>query len=59
MYQPRCLTVFNLVQAIRDEAHKNFERALKTILRCAESPPKFYAKVRLTTLPTIVYDIDS
>ncbi|XWS34367.1 hypothetical protein CRYUN_Cryun21dG0033200 [Craigia yunnanensis] len=33
-----------LEKAIRDEAHKNFECALKTILRCAESPPMFYAK---------------
>ncbi|XP_022734672.1 annexin D5 [Durio zibethinus] len=33
-----------LEKAIRDEAHKNFEYALKTILRCAESPPKFFAK---------------
>ncbi|XVF85545.1 hypothetical protein PTKIN_Ptkin17bG0125800 [Pterospermum kingtungense] len=33
-----------LEKAIRDEAHKHFECALKTILRCAESPPKFYAK---------------
>ncbi|TYH73696.1 hypothetical protein ES332_D05G347100v1 [Gossypium tomentosum] len=33
-----------LEKAIRDETHKNFEYALKTILRCAESPPRFYAK---------------
>ncbi|XVE85562.1 hypothetical protein DITRI_Ditri17bG0100200 [Diplodiscus trichospermus] len=34
----------SLEKAIRDEAHKSFVYALKTILRCAESPPKFYAK---------------
>ncbi|XWS69455.1 hypothetical protein CRYUN_Cryun04dG0180700 [Craigia yunnanensis] len=33
-----------LQKAIRDEVHKSFEYALETILRCAESPPKFYAK---------------
>ncbi|XP_017970602.1 PREDICTED: annexin D5 isoform X2 [Theobroma cacao] len=33
-----------LEKAIRDEAHKSFEYALKTILRCAESTAKFYAK---------------
>ncbi|XVE91849.1 hypothetical protein REPUB_Repub01dG0046700 [Reevesia pubescens] len=33
-----------LEKAIRDETHKSFEIALKTILRCAESPPKYYAK---------------
>ncbi|XWS22941.1 hypothetical protein CRYUN_Cryun29cG0078800 [Craigia yunnanensis] len=34
----------HLSATIRDEAYKNFVCALKTILRCAESPPKFYAK---------------
>ncbi|GMI90229.1 ANNEXIN ARABIDOPSIS THALIANA 5, annexin 5 [Hibiscus trionum] len=33
-----------LEKAIRDETHRHFEYALKTILRCAESPPRFYAK---------------
>ncbi|KAE8732057.1 Annexin D5 [Hibiscus syriacus] len=33
-----------LEKTIRDETHRNFEYALKTILRCAESQPRFYAK---------------
>ncbi|OMO72530.1 Annexin [Corchorus olitorius] len=33
-----------LDKAIRNDTHKSFEYALKTIARCAESVPKFYAK---------------
>lgn len=43
------------MQAIRDETHKNFEYALKTILRCAESPPRFYAKASFTSFPSSPY----
>ncbi|OMO60828.1 Annexin [Corchorus capsularis] len=34
-----------LDKAIRNDTHKSFEYALKTIARCAESVPKFYAKM--------------
>ncbi|XP_039044659.1 annexin D5-like [Hibiscus syriacus] len=33
-----------LEKEIKDETHKHFEYGLKTILRCAENTPRFYAK---------------
>ena len=35
----------NLLQTVKKETSGNFEFALSTILRCAENPGKYFAKV--------------
>lgn len=55
VYTSSLSSIANL-QAVKSETSGNFEFALVTILRCAENPGKYFAKVHISSIPSFAKD---
>ncbi|RRT51796.1 hypothetical protein B296_00050890 [Ensete ventricosum] len=55
VYTSSLSSIANL-QAVKSETSGHFELALLTILRCAENPGKYFAKVHISSIPSFAKD---